>query len=450
MEYNPFERRRRFPSRGRAPTRATADSELTISASHTESCIRDTYRNLSPAVSESELGAAGGAPANTSSQTPVNTSTSGSEVHHHHHHHHHHYHHYGDFAGNDRPRSCSRERPYNRPYQLPSRTNRGVDGLPSYEEAVLENNTYVRHNRPQPRVENEDRTWEYAPRAARRISPIARPPYRDSERSVERNDRGFGRGRRISSPRAGSPRAGWRRVRQGATTSASQARPGSREESPDSRLGFTFNPNARPRPRRQWRTPQHSPEEPRSPERPAPEEDGEDAERGPRVETSASTSVASEPIGPSLPPSPYDIFADSLHLFGEQECWDDATSDSSSSYGSHPPDLETASESDQDQIPEISAVGRLILESRTSLRRGLLLALLSARNIVGAGPGRSVRTWAYLLASAGHSSVTNVPTAWEYAFGVDNAYDQVIGLIEGPTLGIFDLLGEVDPSVRRP
>ena len=443
MEYNPFERRRRFPSRGRAPTRATADSELTISASHTESCIRDTHRSPSPAVSESELGAAGGAPANTSSQTPVNTSTSGSEVHHHHHHHH--YHHYGDFAGNDRPRSSSRERPYNRPNRLPSRTNRGVDGLPSYEEAVLESNTYVRHNRPQPQVENEDRTWEYAPRAARRVSPIARPPYRDSERSV-RNDGGFGRGRRFSSPRAG-----WRCVPQGAATSASQARPGSREESPDSRLGFTFNPNARPRPRRQWRTPQHSPEEPRSPERPAPEEDGEDAERGPRVETSASTSVASEPIGPSLPPSPFDIFADvALQLFGEQECWDDATSDSSSSYGSHPPDLETASESDQEQRPEISAVGRLILESRTSLRRGLLLALLDARNVVGTGPGRGIRAWAYLLASAGHSSRTDVITAWEYAFEVDNAHDQAVGLVEGPTLAIFDLLGEVDPSVCRP
>ena len=300
--------------------------------------------------------------------------------------------------------------------------------MPSYEEAVLETNTYVRHDRPQPQGEDEDRTREYLPQAARGFIPIVRPPYRESEQAAEQSDRGFGRGRRYRSPQYRNP------VSRG-------VRPVSSEGSPDSRIGSTFEP--RPR----WRAPQHStPEEPRSPERPAPEEDQDNVERGPRVETSASTSVASEPIGPSLPPSPYDIFADSLHLFEEQECWDDATSDSSTSYDSGPPDLETASLSDE-PTADISYVGRLIAESKRSLKRGLLLALLNARAEVGSGPRRGIRAWVYLVASVSHLQENDVIRAWQYAFEVENAYRHVIDLVEGNTLAIFDLLGDVDPSV---
>ena len=249
MEFNPFERQLRSSPRGRVPARTDADSELTVSASHTESCIRDTYRSPSPVVSESELGAAGGAPADTSRQTLVNTSTSGSDIHHHHHHHHHHYHHYGDFARNQQPRSApARERSRDRPYES-NRASQGDDHLPSYEEAVLGTNTYLRHDRQQSLAESEDRTRQYLPQTARVVEPIAQPPYRENSQAARGNDGGFGRGRRLRSP--SGP---WHRIPQGAATS------------PAEHLGFTIDHSSG----RRWTTPRAStPEEPRSPERSA-------------------------------------------------------------------------------------------------------------------------------------------------------------------------------------
>ena len=155
MDYSLPRPHSREALRNRVRSRRCANDEVVVSHSNTET--KTDNKRESSVDSESALGAAGGAP-------KPEAESNIREINFHHHHHHHHYHHYGDFnqqqlefrpnLGSSRNRSQEQD------------SGAGLEGLPSYEEAVSQSNTYLQHGAspPSQQVYADD--------------GVVRPPYR--------------------------------------------------------------------------------------------------------------------------------------------------------------------------------------------------------------------------------------------------------------------------------
>ena len=146
--------------RSRARTRHCANNEVVVSHSSTET--RTDLKRESSVDSESALGAAGGLPKPTADNNIRDFNF---------HHHHHHYHHYGEFGQQQeefRPNLSARRN------SQAQNSSAGLEGLPSYEEAVSQNNTYLRHG-PSPSPYDQPRDEE----RARSISQESRQRFRN-------------------------------------------------------------------------------------------------------------------------------------------------------------------------------------------------------------------------------------------------------------------------------
>ena len=376
--------------------------------SHSSTETKTDHKRESSVESESALGAAGGAP---KPEAEVNVR----EINIHHHHHHHHYHHYGDFQQQEQEFRPDFGRNHSRSQEQDS--GAGLEGLPSYEEAVSQSNTYLRHgtsSAPFDRRNDRDDRASPSPFNRRnndtsRTSSVAYNR-RDNRTPRTRSNSRDSRERFLVGPRQGN----------------------ARHSTPQARHG-------------RFRTPLHSQSGSEEPQ----------GEQPPRVESSelladpyfdciapppyrAAPTVTPAPPAPAV--GPEDILADTAHIFDDLGEPEDETSSSSISL----PDLETIPSSDTDVDVGEHQISILIRSSRKSLRNAFLTAVL---RVLEEFPSRSRgfehRAWDSLRDSVTEGSDIygrDLREAWEYAFSVGNYFRHFSRLINRPVFEIILLL----------